>query len=403
MAQIIRSSINLIFYYICLIFAFVLALWCISVYVKNYDITEITFHSFTSQTKSYDVQYPSMTLCIADSYKEFELRKYSDSLINSTSYSKFLLGEHWNKDMLSLAYDRVTIDIRDYIIGECILSAKLAEECHKFGPIRHFTRLTRLGIQKCFSFDLAIKDTIDEAFIAINNSIHPNGLRPEFGRFLVMFHYPHQITRSIANSFRAWPLRSNAMDDYYSMMFYISNIEIWKRRKNGREQCHDWKDYDISFIEDVMKSVGCRPPYWKSRHDHPACNLQTQLSDTKVQFNVKMLQDETFQKYIPPCIEITKMDVRYEETSGEMAKVALPYVLKHFESVAGTRKGWFVINSHFWQAASFKQMRNVKAYSLQSMIGNSGGYIGLLVGITISDLPRFLGKLYLAIKGIFQT
>ena len=121
-----------------------------------------------------------------------------------------------------------------------------------------------------------------------------------------------------------------------------------------------------------------------------------------MQFSVKMLQDETFQKYIPPCIEITKMDVRYEETSGKMAKAALPHVLKHFENIAGTRKGWFGINIHFWQAASFKQMKNVKAYSLQNMIGNSGGYIGLLVGITISDLPCFLGKLYLAIKGIFD-
>ena len=34
------------------------------------------------------------------------------------------------------------------------------------------------------------------------------------------------------------------------------------------------------------------------------------------------------------------------------------------------------------------------------MIGNAGGYIGLLVGLTISELPKFLRKTYFIVKQI---
>ena len=115
-----------------------------------------------------------------------------------------------------------------------------------------------------------------------------------------------------------------------------------------------------------------------------------------------MTRNELFQKYVPPCIEITKMDVRYDEKPGKVVRDRAQNVMKHFENAAGTTKGWFVINTQLWKSTYFKQMNTVKAYSFQSMIGNSGGYIGLLVGITISDLPCFLCKLYFAIKGIIQ-
>ena len=290
--------------------------------------------------------------------------------------------------------------MQNYIIGECILTVRSPSECRKFGQIRYFTRLGGAGAMQCFSFEHTINDTIDEVFIALNNSIHPYGIRSEYGGFYVMFHYPHQITMGLPNLFTQWPLRSNAMENYYVMAFLISNVEILKRRNDGSKQCYDWKEYDTTFIEDVMAAVGCRPPYWKTKNSHPACLSQKNLRDSKAHFLVKMVRNELFQKYVPPCIEITKMDVRYEEQPGKLVRDRVPDVMKKFESTAGTTKGWFVINTHFWKSVYFKQMSTVKAYTFQSMIGNSGGYIGLLVGITISDLPCFLCKLYFAIKGM---
>ena len=390
------KNINLIFYYLCLICAVALAIWCIHEYCHNYDVTEVSFKAFHSEEKGYDNQYPSMTMCIVDAYNDVALRMYNGSTINLKSYSEFLLGKYWIENMLSVRYDLVTIDVRDYIIGECILPVGSESECHKFGPIRQFTRLSSLGVMECFSFQHVIDDVVDEVFIALNNSIHPNGLRPTIDGFLVLFHYPHQITRGHTNVFYTWPKRSTAMDDYYKMHFYLSNVEILKRRMDGREQCYDWKDYDIKVIEDVMRLVGCRPPYWKSKYDHPECKSQAQLTDTKLQFLGKVYGTRS----IPPCTEITKMDVRYEEKVGERNYLS---VLENLEKTAGTKKGWFVINISFWQATKFKEILKVKAYTFQNMIGNSGGYIGLLVGVTISDFLCFVLKMYNAIKGIFSV
>ena len=95
-----------------------------------------------------------------------------------------------------------------------------------------------------------------------------------------------------------------------------------------------------------------------------------------------------------------KMDVVFIEQLGIVVKNTGGYgsVFDRFIRDAGTTKDWFVINTQFWKSASYKEMRKVKAYSLQSMVGNAGGYIGLLVGISISDLPRSLFKLFLALK-----
>ena len=397
MAEITRQYINVMFYYLCLISALALAFWCMFEYSKNYDITEISFQAFNPDKQGN--QYPSMTLCTVDSYNDSKFSQYNDSAMNSKSYSKFLRGKYWNKNMLSVDYDFVTIDVEEYVIGACILTTRSKTDCQKFGNIQHFTRVWTLGVMKCFSFKHEAKGPINQIFIAMNNSIHPNGLRKAFGHFFILFHYPDQIIRAVSNTFSTWPLRTIQMSDYYSMRFKVSNVEILKRRRNGREKCHFWEKYDQRTIEDVMASVGCQPPYWKSRRGHQPCTSQKQLGNVHPHFYAKSMQDDRFQQYIPPCIEITKMDVDFEEKLGIQSKFGYETVHERFIKDAGTRHGWFFINTHFWQSTYFREIRKIKAYSLQNMIGNAGGYIGLLVGITISDLPCLIFKLYFLFKG----
>ena len=396
MNQIAKQLMDSIIYCISLVCALGLAFWCISEYAKNEEVTEILFQTFNSGEEGR--QYPSMTLCLADSYKEFAFSKHKNSTIDTNSYSKFLEGKQWHNDMLSIDYDSVTISVREYIIGTCILTTSSPSVCHEFGEVKHFTRTSTQGVMKCFSFKYDAKGIIDEAYIAINNSIYPNGIRPR-RRFKIMFHYPDQITKGLKNLFYNWPLRNNPMDEYYSMTFDISNPEILKRRKNGREQCYDWKDYDVTTSEEVMRSVGCRPPYWKSRFDYPSCLSQLQLKNMTEQYLAKQVSDDQFQKYVPPCIEITKMDVEFGELPGEYEQFAYETVYKRFIKDAGTARGWFVINTKLWKSTYFKEIKKVRAYSFQSMIGNSGGYIGLMVGITICDLFCFASRFYFAMKG----
>ena len=54
---------------------------------------------------------------------------------------------------------------------------------------------------------------------------------------------------------------------------------------------------------------------------------------------------------------------------------------------------FFVLNINF-QSPTFKEIRHVRAYSTQTLVGNAGGYIGLLLGYTIREIPTFLRYLY---------
>ena len=52
-------------------------------------------------------------------------------------------------------------------------------------------------------------------------------------------------------------------------------------------------------------------------------------------------------------------------------------------------EGWFKVRVKFI-TNEFKEFIQVRAYNAENLIGNSGGYIGLLVGYTIAQMPRIV-------------
>ena len=96
------------------IFAY-LSLICYSVYRYNSDedaslVNYQTFHSSRSNI------YPSLTMCVPNSFKEAELQKHDPNL-NGTTFEKFLMGQEWNKTWLQIDYRNVTDDIMRYILN----------------------------------------------------------------------------------------------------------------------------------------------------------------------------------------------------------------------------------------------------------------------------------------------
>ena len=85
----------------------------------------------------------------------------------------------------------------------------------------------------------------------------------------------------------------------------------FKRRNKSRQPCDDGK-YDAAFAEEVMQAANCKPPYWPTNHDIPACSTMAQLNDIFVTTNnwFKGMQQAPIN---PPCIEIEKISYHYEE------------------------------------------------------------------------------------------
>ena len=61
--------------------------------------------------------------------------------------------------------------------------------------------------------------------------------------------------------------------------------------------------------------------------------------------------------------------------------------------ILGLTDDFFVLNINF-QARTFKEIKQVRAYNTQTLVGNAGGYIGLFLGYTIREIPSFIRYVY---------
>ena len=78
-------------------------------------------------------------------------------------------------------------------------------------------------------------------------------------------------------------------------------------------------------------------------------------------------------EYPLPCQTIENLSYEYTEKSGEDARNQSRFmVLVHFPSL------------------KYRQIVHVQEYDIESLVGNIGGYIGLFLGYSLINFPRFV-------------
>ena len=56
-----------------------------------------------------------------------------------------------------------------------------------------------------------------------------------------------------------------------------------------------------------------------------------------------------------------------------------------------------------FQGATYMEIEQIRAYDIQSLFGNAGGYVGAFLGVALMQLPKFLLDVFLFIRKWFQT
>ena len=129
------------------------------------------------------------------------------------------------------------------------------------------------------------------------------------------------------------------------------------------------------------------------------CDSSTKIKAISTFYLSKYFQDNTQQKFVPPCTEVKKMEVSFDEKDGEENKNAFNNEFyNQFKNAAGSDKDWFIVHLHFWSLVDFKEIKQVRAYTIESVVGNSSGYIGFLMGISVSQLPYAIFGVYSKLK-----
>ena len=367
-----------VFFALCFIAAFSAVVWCCYEFSRNEDVCEICYKQFNEDNQSI---YPDLTLCIPHKFDEEKLDSYVHG-IDGLTYSKFLTGQYWYENMKNVNFEDVRMKLENYLLKTLLvpdITHYILDEGIEIKTITNFS----FPDSTCYTFHLSNFSQIFDVEIILKNSIFPNGIRPTMRLFYVAFHYPNQIFRSFSNAYYQWSDRNDSKK-YYQMRFIINSMEVLRRRQKYNQPCYDEKlNYDNMIVEDAVRKIGCNPPYYNFSTISKPCDSKDELMWIHV---ITGIEWATMKHELPPCAEIQKMAIEYYEDD-----------LYGYDINDTDNEGWFKIMITN-KARHFKEIKQTRAYSLQSLVGNVGGYIGLFLGYAIMDLPPLINSFVSWIK-----
>ena len=296
-----------VFHLICSTAAFTLTCWCIYKYMKDDDVSLVNYKQYHTTTDSI---YPSLTLCFNNPFLNEKLEQYGTG-INTTTYSNFLKGLHWDNRMSRIDYDEVTLDISQYLEEAKIVLAN-GSVYRQEETLMHYV-VIRSSSLKCFSFDTPFLPDVGVEYlvVVVKNSIFPQGYRPlhhdfnpntgKGGGFEVRFNYPRQVFRSYFTAKWIWEsLGHNATKKWIGMSFHMKNIEVLKRRSKYYLPCNsEWRYDDEKIMNVIIDKIQCKPPHWDIKSNLKICSKVILYFGCNLQIIHKLQQNN--------CIKSTRL------------------------------------------------------------------------------------------------
>ena len=388
------EKFNLCFQLVCFAATLCLISKCIHQYHLDKDNSQLEYQTFHDSKGSV---YPSFSICLPE-WQIFDYNKTYQASISEPRLSSHL--ENWDcwwfwwwgcqetwyqflGDLFEFVdYENITVDLMEHLMtleinlqhdGRVIWSNSngIMELSGAFTSFRRNSSTVRRNLtkekvdsirdpniylsfksyyEKCYSVDVPfIKDIqIRSLKLRIKGSIFRYGIRPTLDEFSVKFHYPNQQLRS-SSAQRTWVSKYN-ISTFYEKNIYLGYINILQRRNKRTRPCHD-KDYDSHVIEKAANLVGCKFGASNTLENLPFCNSSSQI--TTFQYEVK--------NQIPPCrslISAYEWYTEYNRSNDNTNSTPLMDLIIHYPN------------------DFYKELIYTKEYSLESLIGNIGGYIG---------------------------
>ena len=374
-------------------------------YFKNDDMSTVGFKYFASSPKD---TYPSFSVCLTDDYKEGEIYSFFNEEIELTyptkgaSY-KSLVQILKGKDRLSPISPAERFEMRNItdlysnIIGISLeklyswirFSAERSKDLYlnkteKNNPPMPFYVSYQDPATVCFTRN----NDKNENTIRIEDKLSLSRSKLEkFNpqvKFKVVVHHPNQLLRGLKSPvFESYITHEESLIDWEKsfLSFHISQVSILRKRSDAIIPCNDGLiDDDLQLRIQVSEEVGCIPVYWKNIMYTPLKldTCQTQ-GDMKRIWN--MLENVTaiqaiHSTYDPPCNEM-KATVTYDPR---------PKLDK-----------WLVISFKYIDK-NYQEIINVRDFGLESLWSTAGGFIGIFVGTSLSQIPELVAMAWTWLK-----
>ena len=355
---------------LCIIATLLLVVMWIQRYLLDEDTSVIESRSYLD---TEDDLIPVMSMCFKESFNDELFERFGEN-ITGLDYEKYLLGNSFDKRMLMIDYEKVSMNISDFVLSH-VVAYKNGSDVRddwsgkSWKPLYHTHTWINWGqFVKCFGIEIIDKDVYNIK-LYMKREIFPDTIRPQWGGFAVLFHYPNQMISSIHTITRQWGPRDKASN--YVMDFNIKGMEVSLHRyKESRHNCiQDWRNFDNIILREHVKSIGCKQPYQLKGFRWPLC-------DTKE----KMKQAEFPEKPegLPPCREIES--IAYQMAESEAGKNGECAEFCH---------DWFAVVYRILKPR-FKMIVQKKEVDFQSLVGYVGGYTGIFLGIALAQIPEIM-------------
>ena len=430
----LKAKLNYFYHSLCIICVISLVSWSLYLYLQDDDTTQVEYHQFHSHDGTI---YPSISFCLKwpistnnDVWKQFinsnntQETKQEDFKLIRQQYRKFVDGRNYSKMFAEADYDTLTMDLNMFVKGYYILlngdkwvkwkfrngsyqifSAYIINEVHgdtntrtnltetfvaKIGNLNTYVSERRYS-PKCFTFDTPWipEEKIKKIELWIRPQLFPHfqkyGTIPLSSEtFSIHYHYPFQKMKSLTKP-NGWRSELTNSTKQYVRKHYIGNVEVLKRRNKDSNPCLG-EQYDEKIILSAAQKVGCKHPISKI---NSTCRNCENKDDIRA-FNHELYDVDPTIKHMPPCRSLISLS----EWQGEESKQCTAVCGANENPALGVH---VIFNDYI-----FREIVYNKVFSLGSLLGNSGGYIGKDKYLVCSVSPKIL-SFFGFVKCLYKT
>ena len=316
--------------------------WCYK-FSLNEGKSAIHYRKFSLTTK--DPVIPTLSLCFKNPFLQDRLTAFG---MNEESYLSFLAGNSFDKKILNIDFNSVTMNITDYIKEYQVffkngskqeIDAKIIQNTNANWISNTFNGFIFDRFYKCFSFNIPKIRNLRIFRIKLSNNIFKDGLRPTDHKFSAWIHLPQQLLLASNTEKWTWPYR--ASKSIYKTRFLVKSFEIYEMRNTRESACNEnWKNFNDWALKMFETEVGCRSPYQIIDQYHKMCDSQDQIHQF---FNYQSLVADD--KFLMPCNTLENLRMEFLETESEEA------IIEDF--------GYSFIGIYFYMS-SYKEITNTR-------------------------------------------
>ena len=365
-------------------------------YYDNRDSSQASMKRFNDMPSG---RYPSFTFCIhAKEGKLFRNKILQKQFgLSKEDYYQMLIGRQnaTNPKIRSIKFDEVVSGIDDFMeIFEAEDNSYLTynewNPSMKKSMDSPLHQSYRDPTSNCFTYDTIYDPSLSLNSIKIKFNITKfQNLFENSGKIYIQAHYPGILIRNMKMFLMKVSHWENLKPENGNnqILIQLPGVTVMRFRETADEACDpNLLDDDAKWKKEVVKTIGCIPPYWNNNtennfpnnniiqnHDIPEriCNSQEKLNLVKSYWPVDggILANPLFNSYMKPCIKMTIFNTIYKDMEDD------PELLKIKIRI---------------QEELYQEVLNTRGFGMADLWASIGGYVGVFCGFSIHQAATSL-------------